>query len=104
MTMEIQKASTELVQIKPADQMRLATDVAGVCATIVKKTAVKIKGRGYVKVEGWQSIATAHGCVAGSRDVEIMETGIRAIGEVRRADTGTLIAQAEGFVGNDEAM
>ncbi len=103
MTMENHKASTEL-QIKPAEQIRLATDVAGVCSAIVKKTAVKIKGRGYVKVEGWQSIATAHGCVAGSRDVEQTETGIRAIGEVRRADTGTLIAQAEGFVGNDERM
>jgi hypothetical protein len=103
MDTQIQKASAEL-QIKPAEQMRLATDVAGVCAEIVKKTALKIRGRQYVRVEGWQSIATAHGCIAGSRDVEQTDTGIKAIGEVRRADTGTLIAQAEGFVGNDEQM
>jgi hypothetical protein len=103
--MEIQKASAEsALAVKPAEQMRLATDVAGVCAEIVKKTALKIRGRQYVRVEGWQSIATAHGCIAGSRDVEQTETGIKAIGEVRRADTGTLIAQAEGFVGDDEQM
>lgn len=105
MDTQIQKATSELaLAVKPAEQMRLATDVAGVCAEIVKKTALKIRGRQYVRVEGWQSIATAHGCIAGSRDVEQTETGIVAIGEVRRADTGTLIAQAEGFVGDDEPM
>ena len=48
------------------------------------------------------AIATAHGCVASARDVEAIEGGIRAIGEVRRMDTGNIICTAEGFLGTDE--
>jgi hypothetical protein len=76
--------------------------VAGVCKEIVLKTAQNIQGRKYIRVEGWQSIANAYGCVASSKDVERTETGYRAIGQVRRMDTGIVIAEAEGFVGDDE--
>jgi hypothetical protein len=89
-----QPATTELY--------RQATDVAGVCREIVLKTAMEIQRRKYVKVEGWQSIATAHGCTASARDVERIEGGVRAIGEIRRMSDGVVIATAEGFVGEDE--
>lgn len=82
--------------------MRRATDVAGVCKAIVLKTAVNIQGRKYVKCEGWMSIATAHGCIASSRDVEKIDGGWRAIGEIRRISDGIVLATAEGFVGMDE--
>jgi hypothetical protein len=82
---------------------RQSTDVAHVCREIVNQTARNIGGRRYVQVEGWQSIATAYGCVASARDVEKIEGGYRAIGEVRRIDNGAVIATAEGFVGDDEA-
>jgi hypothetical protein len=81
-----------------------ATDVAGVCKDIVQETAQKIGGRKYVRVEGWQAIATAHGTVASARDVEKIEGGWRAIGEVRRMDNGQVIATAEGFLGEDEPV
>lgn len=81
---------------------RQSTDVAHVCREIVNQTAKNIGGRRYVQVEGWQSIATAYGCVASARDVEKIEGGYRAIGEVRRIDNGAVIATAEGFVGDDE--
>jgi hypothetical protein len=84
--------------------MRTATDVAGVCRDIVTKTAMNIKGKKYVKVEGWQSIAAAYGCLASSRDVEVVDGGVRAIGEVRRMSDGAVLATAEGFVGDDEEM
>ena len=83
---------------------RQATDVAGVCKDIVHQTAQAIQGRKYVRVEGWQAIATAHGCVASARDVEKIEGGWRAIGEVRRMDNGNVIATAEGFLGEDEPV
>tara|TARA_R110000796_G_scaffold38251_2_gene96412 strand:+ start:1338 stop:2177 length:840 start_codon:yes stop_codon:yes gene_type:complete len=83
---------------------RQSTDVAGICKQIVVATAQRIGKSKYVKVEGWQAIATAHGCVASARDVERLETGFRAIGEVRRMDTGTVISTAEGFLGDDEEM
>ena len=82
--------------------MRRSTDVAGVCREIVLKTAQTIGNRKYVRVEGWQSIAVAYGCVASARDVEVVEGGIRAIGEVRRMSDGSVLATAEGFVGTDE--
>lgn len=89
--------------------MRRATDVAGVCREIVLKTALTIQGRRFVRVEGWQSIAAAYGCVAGSRDPtwhgqddKHPVAGVSAIGTLRRASDGTILAEAEGFVGDDE--
>lgn len=90
------------VEDSPAQLMRRATDVASVSREIVLKTAVNIQGRRYVKVEGWQAIAVAHGYVASSRDVERVETGFKAIGEVRRISDGLVLSTAEGFVGDDE--
>lgn len=84
--------------------MRRATDVAGVCREIVLKTAQAIQGRKYVRVEGWQSIAVAYGCVASARDVEVVQGGVRAIGEVRRMSDGAVVSTAEGFVGTDECI
>jgi hypothetical protein len=81
---------------------RQATEIAAICKDIVTKTAQNIQGRKYVRVEGWQSIANAYGCVASAKDVERVETGFRAIGQVRRMDTGAVICEAEGFVGDDE--
>lgn len=96
---------SETLTVQPpatAELYRQSTDVAGVCKDIVLKTAMSIQGRKYVRVEGWQSIATAHGCCASARDVERVEGGFRAIGEIRNMQTGQVIATAEGFVGEDE--
>jgi hypothetical protein len=94
---------TEEIQASsPAQLMQIAGDVAAVCGEIVRKTAISIKGRQYIRVEGWQALATAHGCIAGSRAVEKVETGYQAIGELRRISDGALLATAEGFVGKDE--
>lgn len=87
----------------PSALMRRATDVAGVCREIVMRTAMDLKGKKYVKVEGWMSIAATYGCVCSIREVVEDERGnVRAIAELRRAD-GHVIATAEGFVGMDEA-
>lgn len=86
----------------PGALMTRATDVAGVCGEIVKRTAQHIQGRKYVRVEGWQSIAAAYGCVASSNKVEKVDGGVRATGELHRISDGALIATAEGFVGEDE--
>ena len=86
----------------PGTLMTQATDVAGVCGEIVKRTAQMIQGRKYVRVEGWQSIAAAYGCVASSKNVQKVEGGVRATGELHRISDGALIATAEGFVGEDE--
>lgn len=94
--------STSSMEANVGVLMRRATDVAGVCREIVTRTANTIQGRKYVRVEGWQAMAVAYGCVLSARDVEKVEGGFRAIGEVRRMSDGAVIATAEGFVGDDE--
>lgn len=93
---------------KGTELYRASTDAAHLCKEIVVATAMAIQGRKYVRVEGWQSIAIAHGCIASSGEVErVTEAdcpGYRAIGKVIRVDTGAVIATAEGFVGDDESM
>jgi hypothetical protein len=81
---------------------RAATNAAGLCRDLVLKTATKIQGKRYVPVEGWQAIANTFGCVASARNVERVEGGYRATGQVVRVADGTVLAEAEGFVGDDE--
>ncbi len=91
----------------PQALMRRATDVAGICREIVLKTACEIQGRKFVRVEGWESIATAHGCFAGAEDAERVydnqgnHIGYKAKGVLRNAH-GEIIATGEGYVGFDE--
>jgi hypothetical protein len=77
------------VQTTNAEVYRASTDAAGLCKDIVLKTAQTIQGRKYVKVEGWQAIAIAHGCAASADHVERVEdgdlSGYRAVGIVRSA-------------------
>jgi hypothetical protein len=97
--------TTELATREQGGAMtfRQATDAASMCKAIVTETAVKIGGRRYVRVEGWQSIAVAHGCVASSGSVERIQGGVRSIGKIIRASDGMVLSSAEGFVGDDEA-
>lgn len=85
-------------------EFRQSTDAAGLCKDIVQQTAKLIQKRRFVSCEGWQAIAIAHGCAAGARDVERVDGGVRAIGEVRRMSDGQVLAIAEGFVGEDEPV
>jgi hypothetical protein len=86
------------------DAYRASTEAANLCKEIVVATSSTIQGKRYVAVEGWQAIARAHGCAAGATDVARVEGGVRATGEVRDLLSGQLIATAEGFVGEDEAV
>lgn len=90
------------IQPAPVTAYRQSTNAAETCKAIVVATATNIQGRKYVCVEGWQAIAVAHDCAASARAVEKVEGGVRAIGEIRRMSDGVVIAEAEGFVGEDE--
>lgn len=94
------QAARELAN--PAHRFRLATDVAEVCKQIVVETSTEIQGQKHIRVEGWQAIATAHGCAISATNVEKIKGGYRAIGQVRRVNDGVILAEAEGFVGDDE--
>lgn len=90
------------IETTNAEIYRSSTDAASLCKDIVVASALTIQGRKYVRVEGWQAIAIAHGCTGSARDVETVHGGVRAIGEIRRMSDGVIIAEAEGFVGEDE--
>lgn len=98
--------SAQLTIPKPGELFKVATDVAGVCKAIVVKTAMEIQGKKYVKVEGWEAIAAAHGCHPGSGNVRRVYDegeliGFAADGYVRNS-AGAIIGTAEGYVGLDE--
>jgi len=86
----------------PTELMHRAKNVADVCREVVEKLAIRIKGKKYLPVEAWQTIAAAYGFAAGARDVVRAPTGWSAVGELRRISDGLVIATAEGFVGDDE--
>jgi hypothetical protein len=104
MTTQEPDALPAVIETAPADLVAYAGKAAAATRAIVEQTAQQIGPKRYVRVEGWQAIALAHGCVTSSRAVQRTEGGITAIGEVRRRDTGTVVAEAEGFVGDDESM
>jgi hypothetical protein len=81
---------------------RRATDVAGLVRALVTGKAVQIGPRKYIPVDAYQAVANAMGCVASARDVKRVEGGYTAIGEVKRLSDGCVVAEGEGFVGDDE--
>ena len=81
---------------------RAATNAAGICRELAIKKKIRIQGRDYVPIEVWQAIANSFGCVCSSHGVEKIDGGIRATGQVKRVEDGLVIAEAEGFVGEDE--
>ncbi len=96
--------SNELEVQSAQNQIATAKSVASVCKEIVSQTASNIKGQKYVRVEGWQAIAIAHGCTLSIRSVARIEGGVTAVADVIRQSDGRSIASAEGFVGDDESM
>lgn len=97
--------SSEIVNVDSGAALyRQSTDAASLCREIVKKKAITLQGRQYVPVEGWQAIATAHGCVAGVQSVTVGEDGVASVAEIRRIINGQVIATAEGYVGTDEPV
>ncbi|TGN00339.1 hypothetical protein EHR03_12985 [Leptospira mayottensis] len=98
----MEEKSITIKSENPVENMQLARDVAGVCREIVLQSAIAIQGKRYVPVDSWQAICNAHGCAASSGSVERVDGGFRAIGQIRRRSNGVIIAEAEGFVGDDE--
>jgi len=88
--------------VNPVMEIMVAKDAARAVREIVKACAVNIGGGRHLRIEGWQTIGAAFGCVLSAGEVEAIEGGIRARGRVIRAHDGAVIAEAEGFIGDDE--
>ena len=101
--------STGLIEVvgavgqSPKELMRLYESRAESCREIIRQTAQNIGGRDHIRVEGWQALAAVSGCTVSIALVESVEGGVRSVAEVRRQSDGTVLASAEGFVGDDES-
>jgi len=95
---------TPIRETDPGHVIAIVNQVAGACKAIVGASCMQIQGRNYIKVEGWQAIAAAHGCTASADSVTTLEGGIAAVATIRRLTDGAILGQAEGFVGDDETM
>lgn len=89
---------------EPAHIIQTVNAVAGACKAIVGASLMQVQGRAYIKVEGWQAIAAAHGCTASADSVAMVEGGIAATATIRRLTDGAVLGKAQGFVGDDESM
>jgi hypothetical protein len=89
-------------QLSIVSNYKVATDVAHVCRDIVLNTVVEIDGKRYVKIEGWNALAVAHGCIASIKSVTKVEDGFIAVAVLKRQSDLAELASAEGFIGHDE--
>ncbi len=92
-------------QEAPAGVMGRGAAVAAACRQIVLSTTMDLRGKKYIRAEGWQALAAANGLSPRISMVEEMQNGdIRAVCDLIRLSDGETIASSEGFVGTDEPM
>jgi hypothetical protein len=91
-----------------SDQLELhwsqSNKVAELCKSIVEATAIRLQGKNYIPIEGWQSIAAAWGCTPSTEEPLRTEDGYRVKAILRRDLDGAIISTAYGFVGDDEPI
>lgn len=90
------------MQQTPQQVMTMVSQVAAATKSLVGNSIINLQGKKYIKVEGWQAIAAAHGCTVTADEVNAIEGGITALARVRRLRDNAVLGQAEGYVGNDE--
>ena len=91
--------------IVPRDVVTRGHQVADACRQIVMQCSIDLKGKKYIKAEGWQALAAANGLSPRINCVEELTGGdIRAVCDLIRLSDGEIVASAEGFVGTDEPM
>ena len=92
-------------QEAPAGVMGRGAAVAAACRQIVLSTTMDLRGKKYIRAEGWQALAAANGLSPRISMVEEMTNGdIRAVCDLIRLSDGETVASSEGFVGPDEPM
>jgi hypothetical protein len=78
--------------------------VAELCKAIVQATSIKLGGRSYIPIDGWQSIAAAWGCTPATEEPQRTEDGYRVKAVLKRDADGMILSTAYGFVGDDEPL
>lgn len=90
-------------QQSPQQVMTLVSKVAAATKALVGASVINLQGKKYIRVEGWQAIAAAHGCTVTADSVSMDDKGnVTSVAYVRRLRDGAQLGQAEGYVGMDE--
>jgi hypothetical protein len=91
-----------------SDQLELhwsqSNKVAELCKAIVEATAIRLQGKNYIPIEGWQSIAAAWGCTPSTEEPQRTDDGYRVKAILKRDSDGAILSTAYGFVGDDEPL
>jgi hypothetical protein len=98
---------TQLTLVEPSASeldWSKSNKVAELCRAIVEATSIKLAGKNYIPIEGWQSIAAAWGCTPGTEEPQRTEDGYRVKAVLKRDADGMILSTAYGFVGDDEAI
>ena len=90
-------------QSSPQQVMAMVSSVARATKSLVGSAIISLQGKKYIKVEGWQAIAAAHGCTVTADTVTAQDDGaVIATAFVRRLRDNATLGSAEGYVGMDE--
>ncbi len=90
-------------QSSPQQVMTMVSNVARATKSLVGAAIINLQGKKYIRVEGWQAIAAAHGCTVTADTVTAQEDGaVIATAYVRRLRDNATLGSAEGYVGMDE--
>lgn len=91
--------------IIPRDVILRGHQVADACRQIVMQCTIDLRGKKYIKAEGWQAIAAVCGMQTRTTCVEMQDGGdVRVVCDLVRMSNGDIVATGEGFVGSDEPM
>src|SRR5262245_62200268 len=90
----------------PKDVVERATEAADVLAKVIRsrKLSTNIKGREYVRCEGWTTLAAMLGCTPHEISVTEHDGTFTATVEMRRITDGMAISRASAECGTDETM
>src|SRR5262245_38410285 len=90
----------------PKDVVERATEAADVLAKVIRsrKLSTNIKGREYVRCEGWTTLAAMLGCTPHEISVTEHDGTFTATVEMRRITDGMAISRASAECGTDVTM
>ena len=95
--------ANELVVMEPREAMARGDAIAMACRAAILKNSIQLRGKKYITIEGWQTLARGGDLSPRIDEVEELENGdMRAVCSLIRLSDGAMISRAEGYVGVDE--
>ena len=93
-----------MLDVAPEQVVNRATMIANALADVIRKKGLssKIKGKEYVRVEGWSTLGAMIGVLPREQHVKEIENGYEAYVDLVRASDGVVIGGASAICTRDE--